>query len=424
MIRYGCFILQTLSQLKDGQLVGLTHLTLAENLTEFPMEILSLAESLEVLDLSNNRLTSLPEELSKLHRLKIIFASNNHFEVLPTVLGNCPNLEMVGFKANKIKQVPEGSLPLKLRWLILTDNHITSLPNSIGERYKLEKLALAGNRLQTLPKSMSQLHKLELIRISANRLEQCPDHILTLPKLAWLAFSGNPFAQTNVSIKSVPTVKSAEFTLQGILGQGASGIISKAQWNQDMPNLPRDIAVKIFKGGITSDGYPEDELQACLKVGNHPNLVQSLAQVDEPDCRALVMNLIPDHFGNLGQPPSLESCTRDTFPIDQKLSIAHIEKIVDQIHTVLIHLHNNEVCHGDLYAHNTLYDAHANIIFGDFGAASMYHMLNNRQKEQIKIIEQRAFHHFIDDLLSICVDDDRRSAGYQRLKKQVQSSQL
>ena len=71
------------------------------------MEILTLASSLEVLDLSNNRLTTLPAELAQLTQLKIIFASNNLFDTLPEVLGLCVNLEMVGFKSNRIRQVAE-----------------------------------------------------------------------------------------------------------------------------------------------------------------------------------------------------------------------------------------------------------------------------------------------------------------------------
>jgi Leucine-rich repeat (LRR) protein len=124
--------LQTLSQLKAGELAGVQRLALSENLTSFPIEILSLADSLEILDLSNNQLTSLPQELMQLSKLKIIFASNNLFETLPEVLGQCANLEMVGFKANNINQVPDNALPAKLRWLILTDNKIAVLPDTLG----------------------------------------------------------------------------------------------------------------------------------------------------------------------------------------------------------------------------------------------------------------------------------------------------
>jgi len=407
----------TLSQLRSGELSGIQRLTLADNLTSFPLEILSLSDSLEVLDLSNNRLTSLPVDIAKLTKLKIIFASNNLFESLPEALGQCPNLEMVGFKSNQIKHVPEHSLPAKLRWLILTDNKIDLLPNSLGERPRLQKLALAGNRLTALPESMSQLANLELIRISANRLTTFPDQLLTLPKLAWLAFSGNPCCQTDIAIKSVPTIASTDFTLQQVLGQGASGVISQAVWKTEQPQMPQDIAVKVFKGQVTSDGYPIDELQACLKVGNHPNLVQSLAQVNESNYLALVMNLIPRHYKNLGLPPCFKSCTRDTFPPGFTLSIETIAHIIKQMRDVFDHLVDNQVSHGDLYAHNTLFDAQGNIIFGDFGAATMYHMLTADQQSGVQTIERRALGHFIDDLLSICHPNDHQSDNYRSLSR-------
>ena len=407
----GFSTVQTLSQLQSGELQGTTHLTLSENLTDFPLEILTLADSLEVLDLSNNQLSTLPDMISQLHKLKIIFASNNHFESLPTAIGQCPNLEMVGFKANRIKEVPENALPLKLRWLILTDNKITTLPNSLGERTLLQKLALAGNQIITLPSNMNQLVNLALIRISANKLKQCPEQLLSLPKLAWFAFAGNPFCRSNLTIKTIEQLPSTSFTLHEVLGQGASGVISKATWNEQQPNYPQEIAVKVFKGSVTSDGYPEDELQACLKIGKHQSLVQSLAQVNEDNYLALIMNLIPAHFKNLGLPPTFDTCTRDVFGKDFTLSFAQIHKITTQMIDVFSHLHNNKVCHGDLYAHNTLFDEDANIIFGDFGAASMYHMLSNAQQKHVEQIEQRALTHFIDDLLSICNDITSDSAS-------------
>jgi hypothetical protein len=415
----GAIILHTLSQLKSGQLAGVQRLSLSEELTTFPIEILSLADSLEILDLSNNQLSTLPEELKQLRKLRIIFASNNNFEVLPEVLGQCANLEMVGFKSNKINQVSGASLPLKLRWLILTDNRIETLPEALGMRPRLQKLALAGNCLTHLPQTMAQCLNLELLRISANEITTCPDQLLGLPKLAWFAFAGNPFSRSDMSIQSVPRIPASSFTLQNMLGQGASGVISKAVWNKTQSTFPEDIAVKVFKGEVTSDGYPEDELQACLKVGDHPNLVQSLAQVREEGYLALIMNLIPPHYRNLGLPPCFQSCTRDNFLPGFTLSIEEISKIIEQMETVYNHLHLNKVCHGDLYAHNTLFDEHANIIFGDFGAASTYHMLNEKQQEKIRQIESRALHYFIEDLLSICAEDDQRSSEYRQLKQRV-----
>ena len=196
-------------------------------------------------------------------------------------------------------------------------------------------------------------------------------------------------------------------------------MISKAVWNEQQTQFPDEIAVKVFKGEVTSDGYPEDELQACLKVGNHPSLVQSLAQVKEDGYLALIMNLIPAHYANLGLPPCFNSCTRDTFPTGFSLSITQIDKIVTQMEDVFAHLHDNQVCHGDLYAHNTLFDVDANIIFGDFGAATMYHMLTDTQQAQVKQIEHRALLHFIDDLLSVCIEVDKGSEAFKRLTQLV-----
>jgi len=415
----------TLAQLQSGELAGIKQLKLSENLTTFPLEILTLADSLEILDLSSNTLSSLPDELAQLTKLKIIFASQNKFDHLPEVLGKLPNLEMIGFKSNQIKQVAENSLPAKLRWLILTDNQIETLPDSLGERPQLQKLALAGNQLSELPQTLSQANNLELVRISANKLTECPEQLLNLPKLAWLAFAGNPFSKVDITdnnrAKSVPLLASSSYTLEHVLGQGASGIISKAHWNTPQSQFPADIAVKVFKGEVTSDGYPEDELQACLQVGHHQNLVQSLALVKEENELALIMNLIPEHYENLGLPPCFNSCTRDTFPQDFSLSITQISHIVSQMEDVFNHLHKNQVCHGDLYAHNTLFDVQGNIIFGDFGAATSYQMLTPAQQKKVQQIEYRALVHFMEDLLSVCAEEDKQHKTFEQLHTRIKS---
>jgi len=91
-------------------------------LTEFPREIFDLADSLEVLNLSGNALSSLPDDLHRLTRLRVLFCSDNLFTELPDCLGQCAALTMVGFKGNRIERVPGAALPPLLRWLILTDN--------------------------------------------------------------------------------------------------------------------------------------------------------------------------------------------------------------------------------------------------------------------------------------------------------------
>lgn len=411
--------MHTLDQLNRGELKGVVRLQLAENLTRFPNAIFDLADSLEVLDLSNNNLSDLPEDLSRLKKLRILFCSNNQFAHLPDVLGQCETLEMIGFKSNQISTVSSESLPTQTRWLILTDNKITSLPDDFGRLTRVQKLALAGNSLRALPDSIMGCRHLELVRLSANQLEAFPDALLELPRLAWLAFSGNPFCVERDPHDEFKTVNFRDLELHQVLGQGASGVISLATWQKNPFGFSESVAVKVFKGEVTSDGYPEDELDACLAVGNHDNLVQPLAKVTEADCSALVMELIPAHYTNLGLPPSLLSCTRDTFPVDQVFSIEKIVNIVEQVEQLVTHFCEKKVCHGDLYAHNTLINEEGHVLFGDFGAASKYANLSLQQQQGIERIERRALGFFIDDMLGLCAEGDKNTAVYQSLRSKV-----
>ncbi len=404
--------MQSLAALENGQLSSVSRLQLAENLTEFPQAVFDLANSLEVLDLSNNALSSLPDDFGRLKKLKILFLSNNQFETLPKVLADCPNLEMIGFKANKINAVDEAVLPKQTRWLILTDNRIESLPESMGQLHRLQKLALAGNRLTCLPESMANCKKLELVRLSANQLTSIPDWLLQLPKLAWLAFDGNALNTSNEystdkesdTVLNMIKVKMADITLSEQLGEGASGVIYKGRWLQQPVSLKstaNDVAVKVFKGEVTSDGYPADELACCLQAGEHRNLIKVVSQINEKEHLGLVMELIPASFYNLGLPPSLVTCTRDTFSAGTLFSSSTIATISLQMASTMAHLHQQAVSHGDLYAHNTMVNEQADMLFGDFGAASDLSVLPKLQREAMEAVEVRAFGCLLDDLLTV-----------------------
>ena len=89
--------MHTLEQLRSGALAGTRRLDLSCGLKAVPAEVFALADTLEVLNLSGNQLSSLPDDLPRLHRLKVIFCSDNAFTQLPEVLGACPALQVVGF---------------------------------------------------------------------------------------------------------------------------------------------------------------------------------------------------------------------------------------------------------------------------------------------------------------------------------------
>ncbi|MFY7898787.1 MAG: protein kinase [Chitinophagaceae bacterium] len=391
--------MQTIEQLKKGLLLGSTRIKIAEQLTHFPDKLFDLADTLEILDLSNNLLSELPDSFSQLKKLKILFLSNNLFTEFPAVLGSCASLEMIGFKSNQIQKIHEQSFPKKTKWLILTNNQIKELPASIGNCKYLQKLMLAGNQLTNLPKTLQACVHLQLLRISANKLTTFPHSLLYLPNLAWLAFAGNPFCYLPNTLPNILTVNWNELNILEELGQGASGVISKAMYKSDA--FAKPVAVKLFKGEVTSDGLPADEMLACVLAGEHENLVKILGKISHhpEEKQGLVMQLIDDDYTNLSGPPSFETCTRDVFTNHQSFSITSIITIIQPIAAIAFQLHKKGIMHGDLYAHNILINPDCTPLFGDFGAASLYDTNNIKVAALLERIEVKAFGCLIDDLL-------------------------
>ncbi|HEY9727169.1 MAG TPA: leucine-rich repeat-containing protein kinase family protein [Chroococcales cyanobacterium] len=399
--------METLNLLRSGQLAGSKRLKLECGLTQFPSEIFPLADSLEILDLSNNHLRTLPDEFERLKHLKIVFFTNNDFEEIPSVLSQCRDLKMVSFKSNQVASVGEHALPPSIRWLILTNNKIEQLPASLGSMSHLQKLMLAGNRLQSLPEEMAECLNLELIRLSANQLQALPPWLFTLPRLSWLAYAGNPFCRADATHKPVlPDIDWAELGLGEILGQGASGVIYQGLWTTELGQ--KEVAIKLFKGEVTSDGLPSDEMAACLAAGCHDNLVNVLGKLSNaPDEKqGLVFSFIPPDYKSLGQPPDFDTCTRDTYSTNVSFSLPVILRVTQGIASAAAHLHAKGIMHGDLYAHNILVDETGDSLLGDFGAASFYDPSDVVIGQALEQLEVRAFGCLLEDMLDRCTPEE------------------
>ena len=420
--------MHTLEQLRSGELAGLQRLQLRCGLTEFPCEIFDLADSLEILDLSGNQLSALPDDLPRLHKLRVIFCSDNSFTNLPEVLGQCTQLSMVGFKANRIAHVSPKALPPLLRWLILTDNALTDLPAEIGQCTQMQKLALAGNQLKTLPPELANCSRLELVRISANQLTEFPNWLLHMPRLTWLAFAGNPFCEhlESAAMANAPMQHIAwqKLQLQHQLGEGASGVIHQALLHTD--DGEQAVALKLYKGEVTSDGLPDCEMAACMHAGEHPHLVSAIGRVTEhpQQVQALVMPLIAPEFGNLAGPPSLDTCTRDVYAAHARFDWPATLRMAFGIASATQHLHARGILHGDLYAHNILYTTRGDALLSDFGAAAFFDVNHAELAQGLEKLEVRALGCLLEELAAHCYAEQDSARKQEGLAQVTQLAQL
>ncbi|KNC73903.1 hypothetical protein SARC_13538 [Sphaeroforma arctica JP610] len=396
------------------------------------------------LDLSHNTLSSIPATLlNSIPNLRILFCSSNVFKTLPD-LRTVSSLFMVSFRSNLFSgELGVQQLPSTVGWLILTDNQITALPENFGTHLpRVRKLMLANNQLTTLPPLLAESglnDNLELIRLSNNKFEQIPECLLHFSKLSWLGLGGNPC--TASSIQSLSELDQSlrvdvnDYVLETLpsLGTGASGNVylamargayvhtkntqSNIHSEEDDEKAVIDsthkdaVAIKLFKGELTSDGHVLDEVQTAVALRNVEGLIPVHAYVgaDNGAGAGLVMSLIRD-MHSLGDPPSFASVTRDVYPGAKRFdTIEQARRFLLCISGVAKEIHALKHTHGDLYAHNILYSSSTNESYlTDMGAAFPY------KDDRIELLEVRAFGCLIEEMCDQCdaydTDKDVRDA--------------
>lgn len=108
---------------------------------------------LELLDLSNNQLQSLPPALFTLRRLRRLLLAGNLLEVLPAEVKSLQLLTELDLSGNRIEILPPAlcNSCLELRILNVAHNSLSSLPRGIAALSQLCRLDLRSNSLEELP---------------------------------------------------------------------------------------------------------------------------------------------------------------------------------------------------------------------------------------------------------------------------------
>nr|XP_034828845.1 protein phosphatase PHLPP-like protein [Maniola hyperantus] len=162
-----------------SELSSLSHLHLAHNkITNFP-SMPRLRSPLKELLLHDNCIQTLPENFFSIcDRLNILNLSNNRLSRLPRVRGASPHcLERLYLTANCLTdEVIDVIITFRgLKILHIAYNCLISLPDNCFNFWpEIEELIISGNSLTKLPDNLPQLNNIRVVRAHSNRLRSIP----------------------------------------------------------------------------------------------------------------------------------------------------------------------------------------------------------------------------------------------------------
>jgi serine/threonine protein kinase len=123
--------------------------------------------------------------------------------------------------------------------------------------------------------------------------------------------------------------------------------------------------------------------------------------------------LLPADWRALAGPPDVATCSRDVYDAALRFSPARALRLARDIASATAHLHARGVMHGDLYAHNILWDGcDGAATLTDFGAACA--LPAGEPGGRWRRIEVRAFGVLLAELAARC-DDEAAAATLRAL---------
>ncbi|KAM4037171.1 leucine-rich repeat and calponin homology domain-containing protein 4 isoform 2-T2 [Anomaloglossus baeobatrachus] len=176
---------------RNSDLTDVTRADLSRNrLSELPVELSHLV-SLESLCLYHNCLRTLPPSVSNLQVLSYLNLSRNLLTSLPPHICRLPLTVLIASN-NKLTSIPEevGGMG-SLRQLDLSCNELQSLPAQMGALRSLRELNVRRNQLSSLPEEISEL-PLTRLDFSCNRVARIPPSFCRLRHLQSIVLDNNP----------------------------------------------------------------------------------------------------------------------------------------------------------------------------------------------------------------------------------------
>ena len=109
--------------------------------------------NLNLLDLSQNKIHSLPKFICRCHNLNKLTLDDNELVNLPNDFGEMEGLAVLSMKKNQFEEVPGTLIDLpNIRQIDMTENKVGEIPEEINTNAKFKKLVLKNNPIRNMDK--------------------------------------------------------------------------------------------------------------------------------------------------------------------------------------------------------------------------------------------------------------------------------
>ncbi|KAM3962750.1 LOW QUALITY PROTEIN: leucine-rich-repeats and calponin homology domain protein [Aphomia sociella] len=190
--------------LEDAYLSGELKLS-GRKLRDFPKPVKFDLSDTVVADLSKNRFSEVPDELTTYVYLEKLLLSQNVIKSVPDSVGGLQSLTYLDLSSNQLTELPREVCQMPLQVLLLQDNMLTSLPKEIGKMSSLAELDASNNRLTQIPMTLGDCAGMRALDLSNNQLGLLPLQITYL-RLEHLDVSCNCISSLPLEMRNMTTL--------------------------------------------------------------------------------------------------------------------------------------------------------------------------------------------------------------------------
>ncbi|XP_064623321.1 uncharacterized protein LOC135485349 isoform X1 [Lineus longissimus] len=171
----------------------------SNNFETFPGIVFEKFTGLTDVDLSHNKLTSLPANIDKAETLISLNVSHNQLTILPTSIKDLKSLTYLNVSSNPLMTLQKEMYEVRSLCLLdLGNTGLVSLGENIAKLSNLHVLLLSGLGLKTLPANFSVLTKLTKLDLSGIKWFDAPNRNSILTRTSF-----DEFLETNILLKAI-----------------------------------------------------------------------------------------------------------------------------------------------------------------------------------------------------------------------------